>query len=182
MKNKLFYLLLLSTVLVSCGPSNTPSESEVESILQDEPFELFADDFPPSIAGGYPSDGTYKINDKDFYLSNVMQNNGKYNPTLTIQMKKEGSYFYNQNAINGLKLEITLMKNDTAYTGPMHFAPTLYVSDEINFGEETIESTLLSEDETMITYSYEGSQNFTHMKIVNESSFAQYLYKVSWVK
>ena len=193
MKINFIFLALLSLTLTSCGtPSNSSdvtSESvseivseSIESEAQDEPFFVLADDFPPSDAGGYPSEGEYLISERRFYLKSVMQNNGKYNPTLTVQMKKLESYFYNLTAIHSLRLEITLMKNESEYTGPMHYAPTLCVSDSLEFNDQIITGEVVSENDTTITYEYNGSENYRYMKIINESNFAQYIYKLEWKK
>ena len=193
MKINFIFLTLLSLALASCetlsNSSDVTSEpiseilsESIESEAQDEPFVVLADGFPPSDAGGYPSEGEYLISERRFYLKSVMQNNGKYNPTLTVQLKKLESYFYNLTAIHSLRLEITLMKNESEYTSPMHYAPTLCVSDSLKFNDQIITGEVVSENDTTITYEYNGSENYPYMKIMNESNFAQYIYKLEWKK
>ena len=197
-KFKFLFLLSLCFSFVSCGNNNESSEiidsfssqieesqtsseesTESESVVSD-PITLNADSFPTSNAGGYPSDGEYNIGGHNFFLSDVMQNNGKYSPTLTIQMKKNVGYFYNINPIYGLTLDITIMKNENEYAGVMHHPLSLYVSNSTTFTEHQILATEISNTDTTITYLYEGSNEFTHFKISNDSDYAQYLYELSW--
>lgn len=195
---KLLFLLSLCFTFSSCGNNNESSEiidsfpleteesqETIEESIESEtyvsdPITLGADLFPVSIAGGYPSDGEYDVGGRNFFLSNVMQNNGKYSPILTVQLKKNAGYFYNLEPIFGLTLEITIMKNESEYTGAMHYPLSLYVSDSVTFTDNYVLPEQISETDSTITYTYKGSDQFTHFKISNDSDFAQYIYEIRW--
>lgn len=159
------------------------SIESVESTPSDtEPFSLKCEDFPEPIAGGYPPEGSYDMAGNSFYIYNMMQNTGKYEGTNTIQMKKEGAYFYNENPIYGLTLSITIMKNVVEYNNTiMHTAPTVYASDSTTFSTETITVTEEELSDRMV-YTYSGTEEYTHFKVVNESSYAQYIFEVAFAK
>lgn len=199
--NKILFLVLCLT-LVSCNEGNQGSEIEsfesVESFdteeetfessesleesesIESEPFSLKCEDFPTPVAGGYPEEGNYQLGELNFYLKDVMQNTGKYSPINTVQMKKEGSYLYNEDPIYGLSLTITVMKNVVEYNNQvMHTAPTVYLSDETTFNN--VKASVSEEEQSdRVIYTYLETKDYSHVKIVNESSYAQYLFEISF--
>ena len=183
----------LSTSIITCNPPiSTSSKSEATSstvtssgiIPEGGIFTLNYDNVPSSKGSGYPSEGEYLAGEHTFYFSDVMGNNGKYDID-TIQMKKESSYFYNVNEIHG-RLTITIMKNSYHdYTNNVdvntEVVPIVYVSKDKTFTNQKIEGIKTNEDNNKITYVFEDSVLYSYFKIVNESSYAQYLESVTWV-
>lgn len=174
------------TILSEESVESTESEEPIESVestpSDTEQFSLKCEDFPEPNAGSYPPEGSHEIGNNSFYIKDMMQNTGKFKPTNTIQMKKEESYFYNESPIYGLTLTITIMKNVVEHNNTiMHTAPTVYASDSTTFSTETITVTEEELSDRMV-YTYSGTEEYTHFKVVNESSYAQYIFEVAFAK
>lgn len=154
-------------------PNSSDIDTEVEESLD---YTINASMIPSGTSGQYPDDGEYSLSERNFYISLIQPNTGKYSVN-TIQMKKDTSYLYNIEPFYMKDLSITIMKNE--YNVVMHKVPTIYVSDSVEFTESTISPSNEIDNGESITYNF-SSSNYTYFKIANESSYAQYILEISW--
>ena len=170
---------------MNSSDNNSTDEKETtgETIIVKKEIILDFEDVPANQSGSYVADNEYEVDDYTFFYSSIMQNSGKFDNNV-IQMKKEVGYIQNIDALNA-EIFITLMKNSfydysIGANVSATIVPTIYVGDTIDNLNVTLSPTLIEETDTTVTYKLEESKNYSYFKIVNESSYAQYLVNITF--
>ena len=163
--------------------SSDEKETTGETIIVKKAIVLDFLDVPANQSGSYVADNGYEVDDYTFFYSSIMQNSGKFDSNV-IQMKKEVGCIQNIDALNA-EIFITLMKNsfyDYSVGANVSAAivPTIYVGETIDNLNVTLTPSLIEETDTTLTYKLEESKNYSYFKIVNESSYAQYLVNITF--
>lgn len=172
-----------ASVNSSDNKSSDEKETTGETIIVKKEIVLDFLDVPANQSGSYVADNEYEVDDYTFFYSSIMQNSGKFDSNV-IQMKKEVGCIQNIDALNA-EIFITLMKNsfyDYSIGANVSAAivPTIYVGETIDNLNVTLTPTLIEETDTTLTYKLEESKHYSYFKIVNESSYAQYLVNITF--
>lgn len=168
---------------ISSEESSTESIESVENTIVEKEIVLDFEDVPANQSGSYVADNEYEVEDYTFFYSSIMQNSGKFDSNV-IQMKKEVGYIQNVDALPS-ELTITIMKNsfyDYSVGANVSAAivPTVYAGNQIDELNEILSSTLIEETDKTLTYKFEESINYSYLKIINESSYAQYIVNITF--
>ena len=168
---------------ISSEESSTESIESVENTIVEKEIVLDFEEVPANQSGSYVADNEYEVEDYTFFYSSIMQNSGKFDSNV-IQMKKEVGYIQNVDALPS-ELTITIMKNsfyDYSVGANVSAAivPTVYAGNQIDELNEILSSTLIEETDKTLTYKFEESINYSYLKIINESSYAQYIVNITF--
>lgn len=167
----------------SDNKSTDEKETTGETIIVEKEIILDFEDVPANQSGSYVADNEYGVDDYTFFYSSIMQNSGKFDSNV-IQMKKEVGYIQNIDVLPS-ELTITIMKNsfyDYSVGAEVSAAivPTVYAGNQIDELNEVLSSTLIEETDKTLTYKFEESINYSYLKIINESSYAQYIVNITF--
>lgn len=168
---------------ISSEESSLESIESVENTIIEKEIVLDFEDVPANQSGSYVADDEYEVEDYTFFYSSIMQNSGKFDSNV-IQMKKEVGYIQNVDALPS-ELTITIMKNSfydysVGTNVSAAIVPTVYAGNQIDELNEVLSSTLIEETDKTLTYKLEESKNYSYFKIVNESSYAQYIVNITF--
>lgn len=168
---------------ISSEESSTESIESVENTIIEKEIILDFEDVPANQSGSYVADDEYEVEDYTFFYSSIMQNSGKFDSNV-IQMKKEVGYIQNIDVLPS-ELTITIMKNsfyDYSVGAEVSAAivPTVYAGNQIEELNEILSPILIEETDKTLTYKFEESINYSYLKIINESSYAQYIVNITF--